>query len=382
MDRQRTEGGPRASGVTLGRLPAGPLNAIVDVEGVLVGHATLAEGELQTGVTAILPHGGNLFKDKVPAACRVINGFGKSAGLVQVAELGTIESPILLSNTFSVPACVEGGLDLLLAENDDIARTTGSANVVAMECNDGYLSDMRRMAVTRAHVARAVAAARAGLGAASGSGSGSRTAFERGAVGAGRGMSCYGLKGGIGSSSRVAPLGTGLSSYTVGALLLTNFGRLEELVIGGRYVGREIMASGGAEGLAREAAGRAGDGSGVGRPGAGSVIVVLATDAPLDARQLGRLCMRAASGLARTGATIGHGSGEIALAFSTAYRVPHYPEDAPVARPALHEDHLDPLFEAATEAVEEAVIDSLFSAVTVTGRAGHRRLALRDLGLF
>lgn len=370
MDNQATKGGPRARGVALGHLPAGPSNAITDVEGVLVGHLTLADGELQTGVTAILPHGGNLFKEKVPAACRVINGFGKSAGLVQVAELGTIESPILLSNTFSVPACVEGGLDLLLAENDDIARETGSANVVAMECNDGYLSDMRRMAVTRAHVARAIAAARDGA------------ALERGAVGAGRGMSCYGLKGGIGSSSRVASLGADRPSYTVGALLLTNFGRLEELVIGGRYVGREIMASGGAEGLAREAARAAGDGSGVGRPGAGSVIVVLATDAPLDARQLGRLCMRAASGLARTGATIGHGSGEIALAFSTAYRVPHYPENATVARPALHEDHMDPLFEAATEAVEEAVVDSLFSAVTVTGRAGHRRLALRDLGLF
>jgi len=335
------------------------------VAGVSVGHVTLAAGDLQTGVTALLPHSGNLFRDKVPAACRVINGFGKSAGLVQVAELGALESPILLSNTFSVPACLDGGLDALLAENADIATSTGSANVVAMECNDGYLSDMRRRAVTRDHVTEAVRLARASVG----------EPFASGAVGAGRGMSCYGLKGGIGTASRIALVGPG-AAFTVGALLLTNFGRLFELVVDGRRVGREIVAMGGATAKAAE------DGAGVGAPGAGSVIVLLATDAPLDSRQLRRLCMRAASGLARTGATIGNGSGEIALAFSTGYTLPHYQAAAVTQRPALHEDALGPLFQAATEAVEEAVLDSLFSAEAVLGRDGHERRSILDFGLF
>jgi len=364
----------REHGIVVGELAPGPTNSIVDVAGVSVGHVTLAAGDLQTGVTALLPHAGNLFRDKVPAACRVINGFGKSAGLVQVAELGSVESPILLSNTFSVPACLDGGLDVLLAENADIATSTGSANVVAMECNDGYLSDMRRRAVTRDHVREAVRVARASVG----------KPFARGAVGAGRGMSCYGLKGGIGSASRLALVEPG-AAFTVGALLLTNFGRLFELVVDGRRVGREIVATGldGESGSdASRAVKAADDTSGVGAPGAGSVIVLLATDAPLDSRQLHRLCMRAASGLARTGATIGNGSGEIALAFSTGYTLPHYPAAAVTQRPVLHEDALGPLFQAATEAVEEAVLDSLFSAEAVLGRDGHERRSIFDFGLF
>ena len=375
----------RERGIVTGELPPGPTNSVVDVAGVSVGHVTLAAGDLQTGVTALLPHAGNLFRDKVPAACRVINGFGKSAGLVQVAELGSIESPILLSNTFSVPACLDGGLDVLLAENADIATSTGSANVVAMECNDGYLSDMRRRAVTRDHVREAVRLARASVG----------KPFARGAVGAGRGMSCYGLKGGIGTASRLALVEPG-AAFTVGALLLTNFGRLFELVVDGRRVGREIVATGldGESGsdasraataraaTARAAVKAADDGAGVGAPGAGSVIVLLTTDAPLDSRQLHRLCMRAASGLARTGATIGNGSGEIALAFSTGYTLPHYQAAAVTQRPVLHEDALGPLFQAATEAVEEAVLDSLFSAEAVLGRDGHERRSILDFGLF
>lgn len=348
----QASGGCRAYGIVTGELPAGPSNSIIDVAGVSLAHLTLADGELQTGVTAILPHCGNLFRDKVPAACRVINGFGKSAGLVQVEELGSIESPILLTNTFSVAACLEGGLDVLLSENPDIATTTGSANVLVLECNDAYLSDMRRRAISPAQVTGAIQAARASAGA----------PFERGAVGAGRGMSCYGLKGGIGSASRIA------GPYTVGALLLTNFGRLEELVVDGRRVGRELAAETG--------------GAPDSRAGAGSVIVILACDAPLDSRQLKRLCIRAASGLARTGAVIGGGSGEIVVAFSTAYTLRHYPAEPVSLRPCLHEDGLDPLFRAATEAVEEAVLDSLFTAGTVRGRAGHERRSILDLGLF
>ncbi|GAB1455019.1 MAG: P1 family peptidase [Spirochaetia bacterium] len=360
----------------VGELPSGPGDSIVDVAGISVGQVTLDEGNIQTGVTVILPHQGNIFRDKVPSACHVINGFGKSVGLVQVAELGNLESPIFLSNTFSVAACLEGGLDMLLAENDDIARSTGSANVVVMECNDGYLSDMRARAISREHVREALVQARESAG----------LPFERGSVGAGRGMSCYGLKGGIGSASRV-------STYTVGALLLTNFGRLSDLLVDGRRVGKEILSMGSADDAhraARVATQAASDGSGVGVPGSGSVIVVLATDAPLDSRQLHRLCVRASSGLARTGATIGGGSGEIVLAFSTAYTIPHYPEaeagadaDTPVMmRPVLHEDMLDGLFRATTEVVEAAVLDSLFKASTVRGRDGHERRSMLDFGLF
>jgi len=363
--------GARRFGVATGELPPGPTNSIVDVAGVSVGHVTLAEGDLQTGVTAVLPHCGNLFQNKVSAACRVINGFGKSAGLVQVVEFGTLESPILLTNTFSVSACIDGGLDELLEENPDIAVTTGSANVVALECNDGHLSAMRRRAVTRDHAREAIRLAWQSAG----------SPFGQGAVGAGRGMSCYGLKGGIGSASRIIEV-RGLR-FTVGALLLTNFGRLAELVVDGRHVGREIVALGlaGTE-TARAAVVSADDASGVGAPGAGSVIVILATDVPLDARQLYRLCVRAASGLARTGATIGNGSGELVLAFSTAQTVPHYPE-APVSqRQVLHEDCLDPLFQAATESVEEAVLNSMFNAETVCGRDGHVRRSILDFRLF
>ncbi|HPG85152.1 MAG TPA: P1 family peptidase [Spirochaetales bacterium] len=363
---------------------AGPTDSIVDVAGVSVGHATIADGGLQTGVTAVLPHAGNLFRDKAPAACRVFNGFGKSVGLLQVEELGVVESPILLSNTFAMSACVDGALDLLLAENPDIARETGSANVVALECNDGYLSDMRRRAVTREHVAEAIRLARSGSFAREaslriGAGGPSAGAFARGSVGAGRGMSCYGLKGGIGTASRVA-LADG-RPYTVGTLTLTNFGRLSDFVVHGRLLGKEIEALGGPAAARIRAA--AIDGSGVGSPGDGSVIVVLTTDAPLDSRQLRRLCMRAASGLARTGAVIGGGSGELALAFSTAYTVPHDPPPGggPLPRATLHEDLLDPLFRAATDCVEAAVLDSLYSAETVVGRDGHERVALSELGL-
>lgn len=367
----------RDRGLVPGELPPGKANSLVDVPGVRAAHVTLDDGETQTGVTAILPHAGNLFRDKVPAACRVFNGFGKSVGLVQVDELGCLESPILLSNTFAMAACLDGGLDLLLSENDDIATATGSANVVALECNDGYLSSMRSRPVKPAHALEAIRLARASGG----------SPFALGAVGAGRGMSCYGLKGGIGSASRLAEAGG--AGFTVGALVLTNFGRLSDLVVRGRHVGSEIAALGGAA-EARDAASRAAsralasstDGSGVGKPGDGSVIVVLATDAPLDARQLKRLCMRAASGLARTGSVIGGGSGEIALAFSTAYTLPHYPPEAATRLPCLHEDRLDPLFRAATEAVEESVLDSLFCAETVRGRDGHERVALSELGLF
>lgn len=327
----------------VGRLPRGERNLISDVPGVKVGHCTLDQGEVQTGVTALLPHGGNCFREKLPAACHVINGFGKSAGLMQVEELGQLETPILLTNTLSVGTAWTALARYMLAGNQDICLTTGTVNPVVLECNDGFLSDIRGLHVSEAHALAAMEAA--------------GEAFEQGAVGAGRGMRCHGLKGGIGSSSRLMEIGG--RRYCLGALALTNHGELRDLRIQGRAVGEEIAAR-----LAAKA------------PDQGSVIVILATDLPASAPQLGRLCRRGVAGLCRTGANIGHGSGEIVLAFSTARRIPH-DDPRPFRQMAeLNEAHIDLAFRAVTEAVEEAVLMSLHHARTVVGRAGHRALSL------
>lgn len=377
MTSEQNKTGLREYGLICGTLPRGASNSISDVPGIKVGHFTIAEGELQTGLTVLLPHNGNMFKDKLSAACKVINGFGKAVGLVQVEELGLLESPIFLTNTFSVAACIEGGLDFLLSDNPDIAVSTGSANVVVLECNDAYLSDMRRMAIKRADVAAAINNAK-----------NSNNSFMRGAIGAGRGMSCFGLKGGIGTSSRIIYPENEKFFFNLGVLVLSNFGRLEDLTILGRKIGKEIETISseeqllGNQGMTSNIVKTAGDSYGTGKPGDGSVIVVLATDAPLDSRQLKRLCMRAASGLARTGAIISGGSGEIVLAFSTANKIPHYPEKTIMTHSLLHEELLDKFFAGVTEGVEEAVLDSLFCADTVIGRAGHIRYALKDFGLF
>ncbi|KVU71350.1 P1 family peptidase [Burkholderia ubonensis] len=328
-------------------LPAGPRGTIADVPGVTVGHCTLDAGAVQTGVTVVKPHAGDAYRSKAPAGAAVINGFGKSVGLVQVDELGVLDTPIALTNTFGVGAVAHAQIRAAIAANPRIGRDWPTVNPLVFECNDGYLNDLHAFAVGASHYDDACRAATRDV--------------VRGAVGAGRGMSCFDLKGGIGSASRIAAAAG--RSYTVGALVLANFGRLPMLTLDGVPVGRIVTARAAAEQAAP--------------PEQGSIIMLLATDAPLDARQLARLARRAAAGLARTGSVYGHGSGDIALAFSTAYTIAH---DAQfVTLPALLADSmLDSLFQAAAESVEHAIVDALLQAVTVTGRDAHVRQALRD----
>lgn len=334
----------------IGALPSGPLGTIADVDGVSVGHCTLDQGALQTGVTVIRPHRGDPFVDKVPAAASVVNGFGKSIGLVQVDELGTLETPIALTNTFSVATVAQAQIRAAIRANPRIGREWSTVNPLVLECNDGYLNDIQALAVTEQHFNHAFDTA--------------STQIASGSVGAGRGMSCFDLKGGIGNASRVACLAG--RDYTVGALVLANFGRLPMLTLDGAPLGR-VLAERAAEAAAAAQT----------KPEQGSIIMIVATDAPLDARQLKRLSLRAAAGLARTGSVYGHGSGDIALAFSTAYTVPHA-ADLITLPPLVADARLDPLFRACADSVEQAIVDALWSAVSVTGRDGHRRLSLHD----
>lgn len=331
----------------VGQLASGPLDAITDVAGVTVGHSTLAHGDCQTGVTVVRPHVGNIYTDKVPAAASIINGFGKSVGLIQVRELGVLETPIALTNTFGVGTVANAQIRQAIAASPEIGREWATVNPLVLECNDGYLNDIQAMAVSEADYFSAYEAA--------------NVTFAQGAVGAGRGMSCFSFKGGIGSASRVAQVQSD-QAYTVGALVLSNFGRLPLMTVAGRpfgkrYVSEQPQDSG---------------------PEKGSIILLLATDAPLDARQLGRLSLRAGAGLARTGSVFGHGSGDIAMAFSTAYTVPHQAERAMPAQAMLHEARIDRLFEAAAEACEQAIIAALWRAETVHGRDGHVRRAITE----
>lgn len=339
--------------ITPGRLPAGPLNAITDVAGVRVGHATLitgdggllpGEGPVRTGVTAILPHGGNLYHEKVAAAVRTINGFGKSIGFEQIRELGTLETPITLTNTLNVGLVADAVIAYMLRDNADIGISTGTINPVVGECNDGFLNDIRGRHVRQAAVWQAIETASAGP-------------VAEGNVGAGTGTSCFQFKGGIGTASRRVLAG----KFTVGALVQTNFGERVELTMFGVPLGHHLQA----EDLPTT--------------GPGSIMIVLATDAPLDARQLGRLAMRAAFGLARTGSTCHHGSGDFAIAFSTANRYPHYPAEIIQDRSGLPTDAartMDALFLGVIESVEEAVLNALLAAETMIGRDGNTLYAL------
>lgn len=339
---------PRARdlGLQLGILPTGPLNAVTDVAGVRVGHSTIIRGDnVRTGVTAILPHPGNLFREKVPGAVFVANGFGKLMGSTQVDELGEIETPILLTSTLAVPRVADALLDYMLAlpGNEDVQ----SVNPLVAETNDGWLNDIRGRHISRDDVLAALRGAREG-------------AVEEGSVGAGTGTVAFGWKGGIGTASRRLP--ANLGGWTVGVLVQTNFGGV--LTIAGAPVGREL----GRYYLREELEGRAARA----RDRAdGSIIIVLATDAPVDARNLRRLAERTILGLARTGASGSNGSGDYAIAFSTApeLRIRHG-DKQPQSRTLLPNDAMSPLFLAAIEATEEAIYNSLFRAKTVTGPRG------------
>lgn len=351
----------REFGISPGELEPGPLNAITDVAGVLVGQTTVwwgdgdlrpGQGPARTGVTVVLPHGGNLFQAKVPATFHVINGFGKSIGGDQITELGTIETPIALTSTLAAGRVADALVSHAIRENPGIGITTSTVNPVVGECNDGWLNDIQGRHVTEQGVLAAIDSASAGP-------------VAEGAVGAGTGMRSYGYKAGIGTASRLTP--AQLGGWTVGVLVLANFGAAGQLVVDGVKVGRALERERNLE------------------PEKGSIITIVATDAPLLDRGLGRLARRVALGLARTGSTGGHGSGEVAIAFSTApgLRVPHEPASPVLQREILADDdrgnhpgQIDALFQAVVEATEEAVLNSLFRAETVTGRDGNTSLAL------
>lgn len=337
----------------------GERNQITDVSDVTVGQVTLEDEEcgIHTGVTVIRPHDGNLFQEKLAAGAAVINGFGKSTGLVQVEELGTLETPIVLTNTLSVGTALDALTKYMLEENPDIGIVTGTVNGIVMECNDGRLNDIRGLHVTEAHVREALMDC--------------RETFAEGAVGSGTGMCCMGLKGGIGSASRL--LQTDGADYVIGALVMTNFGMAGNLRVNGKRMAETEFPPKGA-GLA---AGEVQTAEPT-EPEHGSVIIVLATDLPLSDRQLKRLARRSAVALARVGSYLGNGSGDIALAFSTANRTPHYGASAIYEQKAFRDDRMDPVFEAAAEAVEEAVLSSLDHARTVQGARGKVVYALRE----
>ena len=347
---------PRARdvGIVVGVLPTGPLNAITDVAGIAVGHATIVKGEnIRTGVTAILPHGGNLFREKVPGAVFVGNAFGKLAGSTQVNELGEIETPIMLTSTLNVPRVADATIDYMLAlpGNEDVQ----SINPLVGETNDGFLNDIRGRYAGREEVFAAIKNARGGK-------------VEEGAVGAGTGTVAFGWKGGIGTASRKLP--AKLGGYTVGVLVQTNFGGI--LTINGAPVGRELGKYYLKEQLS------AGDAKAASDRADGSIIIVIATDAPIDHRNLQRLAARSMMGLARTGSAGSNGSGDYAIAFSTApeLRIRNVPNE--LIKPGaatLSNESMSPLFLAVIEATEEAIYNSLFRATTTTGR-GHTVEAL------
>ncbi|WP_047984755.1 P1 family peptidase [Ornithinibacillus californiensis] len=317
-------------------LQKGSKNCITDVEGVLVGHKTLYEklddeNTICTGVTAILPHPRNLFYEKVRAASHVINGYGKTSGLVQIDELGLIESPIMLTNTLSVGPVMEGTVTYMLEKNEELGTSAGTLNVVVGECNDGFLNSMRLQAVRPKHAIEAIEGAKS-------------SAVEQGAVGAGKGMICFGYKGGIGTASRIVTASD--EKYTVGCLVLSNFGDSQDALFADFPKKKNPNSTD------------------------GSIMMIVATDAPLYDRQLKRLAKRTAAGLGRVGSHMDNGSGDIAIAFSTANPSPHTKSGHLETITYLRDDDkaMNQLFQAVAEATEEAIINSLRHAETTEGQ--------------
>jgi D-aminopeptidase len=338
----------REFGIETGVLKPGQWNAITDVAGVKVGHVTLIMGEnIRTGVTAILPHGGNIYQEKVPGAVYVANGYGKLMGYTQIEELGNIETPVILTNTLSVPTAADALIDytLSLPGNERVA----SVNAVVGETNDGWLNDIRGRHVKKEHVIEAIKNAESGP-------------VEEGSVGAGTGTICFGFKGGIGTASRKLPASRG--GYTVGVLVQTNHGGI--LQINGYPVGIRL------DKYYMQSAIEGSSG------GEGSCMIVVATDAPLDSRNLKRLAKRALLGIVRTGGFYSNGSGDYAIAFSTAesLRVPHRPPSPTRLVELLDNNQMSPLFLAAAEAAEEAILNSMFKAQAMEGWQGHKVEAL------
>lgn len=333
---------PRQYGIEIGILPSGHYNAITDVKGVKVGHTTLIDGDsIRTGVTAIIPYDGNIFQNKIPAAIYIGNGFGKLAGYSQVEELGNLETPIILTNTLSVPIAVNALISFTLNHPEN--KNVRSVNAVVGETNDGWLNDIRGRHISEQHVLDAIQKASFGP-------------VKEGNVGAGTGTVCFGYKGGMGTSSRKLPESMG--GYTLGVLVQTNFGGVLE--INGVPIAKELQKFPYRDKLLNDAD--------------GSCMIIIATDAPLDARNLKRLAKRAILGLAKTGGIASNGSGDYVIAFSTAKEnlVPYSPDSSTQSVVFLHNDEISPLFLATIEATEEAIINSLFAAETMTGRDGHK----------
>jgi len=335
----------RERGIIIGELPVGPRNLITDVPGVTVGHATIAEGNHNTGVTIIMPCEDNPFANKLTAASHVLNGFGKTAGLMQVEELGTLETPIALTNTLNVGLVHNAMVGYMIDRCKQDGIPLRSVNPIVCECNDASLNDICDRAVRTEHVRKAILTV--------------SSDFALGAVGAGRGMTCHGLKGGIGSASRLIVLDG--QTYTLGVLALTNHGRLNDLTIQGDNIGKRIQQQM-AESL----------------PDKGSCIVIMATDLPVNDRQIRRIIRRAGVGLARLGSFTGHGSGEVFLGFTTANRVPLSDSQPLIPMTVLHEDHIDLAFRAMAEATEEAVLDSMLTAENVVSASGTVRRSLSE----
>lgn len=336
---------PQQSGLELhSKWKPGKRNLITDVPGVTVGQVTIQDGEINTGVTAILPHQGNLFQEKVMAGAAVINGFGKSTGLVQIEELGTIESPIILTNTLSAGTALTAMVKYMLEQNPDIGVETGTVNCVVTECNDGRLNDIRGLHVKEEDVLQAVKNA--------------GEEFEEGAVGGGTGMVCLGLKGGIGSASRTFEVDG--AAHTIGALVMSNFGEAGNLVIGGRHLDtRKCIED-------------------CKKKDVGSIIIIIATDVPLSERQLKRVAKRAMISLGRVGSYSGNGSGDIAIAFTTANNQPHYSDKNLLDIKMFYDENIDCVFESGVEAVEEAIVSSLYHAKTTTGVRGNTYMGLQE----
>ena len=329
----------RDFGVKIGVLPVGKNNAITDVKGVKVGQVTLVEGDnIRTGVTAIMPHDGNLFQQKVPAAIELGNGFGKLIGYSQVAELGNLETPIVLTNTLNVSTAAAALVEWALNQKGN--ENVRSVNPVVGETNDSYLNDIRGRYVKQSDVVAALSKA-------------TSDKVEEGNVGAGTGTVCFGWKGGIGTSSRKLP--QALGGYTVGVLVQTNFGGVLE--VAGVPVGVELGKY-----SFKETLDKSGD---------GSCMIVVATDAPLDARNLQRLAKRALIGLGKTGGIMANGSGDYVIAFSTAYTIPYESKSKFEEQKLLRNDDISPLYLAVIEATEEAILNSLFAAQTINGFQGH-----------